>query len=95
METAKLILEYIEALIWPAIVLFGLISFRTQIGSAFSRLKHAEGPPNAGMPWTKNNDARLTELFRNRTSLDELTRLFGRSRGAIISRLKHLRLYQR
>ena len=44
MEIAKLILEYIEALIWPATVVFLVILFRTQVGQLFSRIKKADLP---------------------------------------------------
>ena len=48
--------------------------------------------PNAYDPWTEEDDARLTEWWREGLSLDEIADSFGRKRGAIISRLKKLGL---
>lgn len=44
MNTAKLILEYIQALIWPVTIFILLILFRTQISNIFSRVKKANLP---------------------------------------------------
>lgn len=44
MEIAKLILKYIEVLIWPAVVLYCLYLFKDQIGDFFSRLEKADLP---------------------------------------------------
>lgn len=44
MDTARLILEYIQALIWPVTVLILFIFFRRQIGNIFSRVKKADLP---------------------------------------------------
>ena len=48
--------------------------------------------PNAYDPWSEADDARLTELWREGLSLDEIAERFGRKRGAIISRIKKLNL---
>ena len=48
--------------------------------------------PNAYDPWTEEDDARLTEMWREGVSIDELAEHFGRKRGAIISRMKKLNL---
>lgn len=48
--------------------------------------------PNAYDPWTEEDDARLTELWGEGLSIDELAEHFGRKRGAIISRMKKLNL---
>lgn len=45
-------------------------------------------PPRHGDPWTARED-RLVE--RHHPDYDRLERLLGRKRGAIISRMKHLR----
>lgn len=45
-------------------------------------------PPRHGEPWTARED-RLVE--RHRPDYSRLERLLGRKRGAIISRMKHLR----
>ena len=47
---------------------------------------------NAYDPWTEEDDARLTEMWREGVSIDELAEHFGRKRGAIISRMKKLNL---
>lgn len=54
------------------------------------RQKH----PNAYRPWSKEDDARLTELFRDNTSVSALVKEFGRQRGAINSRLIRLGLVE-
>ena len=48
--------------------------------------------PNAYDPWSETDDARLTELWGEGLSLDEIADRFGRKRGAIISRIKKLGL---
>ena len=48
--------------------------------------------PNAYDPWSEEDDERLTELWREGLSLDEIAERFGRKRGAIISRMKKLNL---
>ncbi len=44
MEIAKLILEYIKALIWPSTVLILFLLYRTQIINVFNRIKKADLP---------------------------------------------------
>jgi hypothetical protein len=44
MEIAKLILEYIQALIWPTVVLIVTFLFRAQVISIFDRIKSAKLP---------------------------------------------------
>lgn len=44
MELAKIIVQYIEVLIWPLIVLIVLILFRAQIAGMFSRMRKADLP---------------------------------------------------
>jgi hypothetical protein len=44
MEMAKLVLEYIKALVWPAVAIgFGL-AFKKQIGELIARVRHAKLP---------------------------------------------------
>ena len=50
--------------------------------------------PNAYRPWSKEDDARLTELFRNSTKVATLVKEFGRQRGSISSRLIRLGLVE-
>lgn len=47
---------------------------------------------NAYMPWTKEDDLKLKEMFLTGTSLDELCVFFGRNFGAIKSRIEKLNL---
>ena len=44
MEIAKIVLEYIQALIWPAIVVFLAISFKNETASLLGRIKSAKLP---------------------------------------------------
>lgn len=48
--------------------------------------------PNAYDPWSADDDARLTTLWHDGTTVDDLAEHFGRKRGAILSRLKKLGL---
>lgn len=48
--------------------------------------------PNAFKPWTQPDDEKLQDLFKNGTSVQILTELFGRHTSAIESRLKKLGL---
>ncbi len=56
--------------------------------------KMREKHPQAYKPWSKEDDAKLTELFRNSTSVSSLVKEFGRQRGAINSRLIRLGLVE-
>ena len=53
-----------------------------------------EKHPNAYRPWSKEDDARLTELFRNNAKVSTLVKEFGRQRGSINSRLIRLGLIE-
>ena len=46
--------------------------------------------PNAYMPWSKDDDEKLLALYRKGTSVDELSRLFKRNEGGILSRIRKL-----
>ena len=48
--------------------------------------------PKAYKPWSKNDDALLTKLYKEGTSINELMTLFQRNRGGIASRLRKLGL---
>ncbi len=50
--------------------------------------------PNAYRAWSKEDDARLTELFRNSAKVSVLVKEFGRQRGSINSRLIRLGLVE-
>ncbi len=60
----------------------------------YAILKHTESlknlPENAGKPWTKEDDALLTELYKSGRSIRELKEKFKRTSGSIRSRLEHL-----
>jgi hypothetical protein len=47
---------------------------------------------NAYEPWTKESDERLVYLFRKGASIKELSEIFGRTQGAIRSRINKLLL---
>ena len=47
---------------------------------------------NAYAKWTPEDDEQLKVLYRNGTSIQELTKLFGRNEGAIYSRISKLGL---
>ena len=49
--------------------------------------KRKNTPPNAGSPWSQEEDERLMTEFDSGTPLYELAKLHGRTRGAIQSRL--------
>ena len=48
--------------------------------------------PNAYKPWHKEDDERLTKLYKEGVSIKELTTIFQRNRGSITSRLRKLKL---
>ncbi len=56
--------------------------------------KMREKHPNAYRPWSKEDDARLTEAFRNDATVSKLVKDFGRQRGSINSRLIRLGLVE-
>lgn len=50
--------------------------------------------PNAGRPWSKEDDAQLTELFNADTPMKALSKEFARKSGAITARLAKLGLIE-
>jgi hypothetical protein len=48
--------------------------------------------PNANARWTAAEEARLTQLHRDGTTVEDLMREFGRNRGGIMARLVKLGL---
>jgi ATP-dependent DNA helicase PIF1 len=50
--------------------------------------------PNAGRPWTKDDDERLTELFEADTPMKTIAKEFGRKASAITARLVKLELIE-
>ena len=56
MEIAKLILEYIRALIWPATVIAICVLFRRQVIALLNRIRHAELPGGVAVDLDKEID---------------------------------------
>jgi len=56
--------------------------------------KTREKFPNAGRPWTKEDDEKLTEMFGAETPMKKITKEFGRQSGAINARLAKLGLIE-
>ncbi len=56
--------------------------------------KTRETFPNAGRPWSTDDDALLTALFTEDTSMKALVKKFGRKTGAITARLVKLGLVE-
>lgn len=54
MDVLKLLLDFIESLVWPAVVLTGIILFRQQVRSLIQRLKSGEA---AGVKFNFNEAA--------------------------------------
>lgn len=54
--------------------------------------KLREKYPNVGRPWSKDDDATLTELFKDETPTAAIAKRFGRKPSAIRARLGHLGL---
>ena len=70
-----------------------------KIGDLFVTAKHSNHMQeqkalysNAYKPWSEVDDALLTKLYKEGTSIKELMTLFQRNRGGIASRLRKLRL---
>lgn len=55
-----------------------------------ARKKKRQLPPNAGQPWTPEEDQRLLGEYRADQTISHLAAAHGRTRGAIQSRLKLL-----
>ena len=75
METAQLILEYIQALIWPGIVIVGILIFRKPLVAIFSRLKAAGFP--GGVSFDFEKDIRNAEDLSREVSTSESRRESG------------------
>jgi hypothetical protein len=57
--------------------------------------KKSTQPVRAGMPWQPEDDETLEELYCEGASIKDLMIAFGRSRGAITSRIKKLELKEK
>lgn len=51
--------------------------------------------PNAYLSWNENDDMELVRLWRDGSSVDDLSAHFRRKTGAIVSRLKKLGIYEK
>lgn len=71
-------------------------SFRTTIKKLYKKyVKGAETHPNrAGESWDEEEDKRLEEEYLSGISVNEIARLHGRTRGAIVARLKRKKLIE-
>jgi hypothetical protein len=56
--------------------------------------KLREKHPNAYRPWTKDDDAKLSQMFEEGQSVASLVKTFGRQRGSINARLIKLGLVE-
>jgi ATP-dependent exoDNAse (exonuclease V) beta subunit len=60
---------------------------------AYSVIRNREINKDAYKPWTDEQDEELKMHFDNGTSISKMAAHFGRTKGAIISRLKKLNYY--
>lgn len=58
--------------------------------NTLSRIGDKDYPPNAGMPWTKDEDESLLAAIKEGKTIPELAKKHGRTTGAISSRLQKL-----
>ncbi|MFZ2886581.1 MAG: PIF1 family DEAD/DEAH box helicase [Minisyncoccia bacterium] len=65
-----------------------------QVGGSGKLAAIREKFPNAGRPWTKEDDDRLTEMFGAETPMKVIAKEFGRKSGAITARLAKLGLIE-
>jgi len=63
-------------------------------GAIYGKLKSLGNDPlhNAGKPWSAEEDARLRYEFMLKRKISYIAKEHGRTKGAIESRLKHLKL---
>lgn len=62
---------------------------------SYSVEKIREAHPNAYAKWAKEDDDKLELLYCEKTTVKELCDIFGRNRGAILSRIKKLELREK
>ncbi|MFI5978537.1 response regulator [Streptomyces sp. NPDC051452] len=82
METANLILNYIRALVWPAVVLFVVWRYQSHIGSLIPRIKSLSTPAGS----VEFTEARV--LLDQATAAANVTVRASTRRGAL-RRLEH------
>ncbi len=67
---------------------------RGAVGGSGKLAAIREKHPNVGRPWTKDDDAKLTEMFTENISHASIAKTFGRKPTAIIARLAKLGLIE-
>jgi F-box protein 18 (helicase) len=74
-----------------------IISNKTKIekstGKNYNYQSVREKNKSAYAPWTKEEDKKLAELFHKGRSAKELAKLFERTAGSVVARIKKLQLY--
>jgi superfamily I DNA/RNA helicase len=60
---------------------------------AYTVFRNREVNKDANKPWTEEQDEELKDFFDDGTSISKIAAHFGRTRGAIIARLKKLDIY--
>ncbi|ACF46014.1 hypothetical protein Paes_0973 [Prosthecochloris aestuarii DSM 271] len=63
MEIAKIVLEFIRALIWPAIVVFLALSFKNEVAALLGRIKSAKLP--GGVSFDLNEKIQEVKVLSN------------------------------
>lgn len=53
MEIAKLVLEYVKVLIWPAVALTAIVMFRVQVRTLMASLRHVKLPGGTELDWQR------------------------------------------
>jgi len=53
MDVARVVLEYLQALVWPAVVVFGLLLFRQPLAAILQRLKGAGLPGGVSLDFDR------------------------------------------
>jgi len=71
-------------------VIRALFTVSQALGAASAAKPRRELPPNAGKPWSPEDDARLAAAFDAGQTLDQLPGLFGRTRHSVEARLVKL-----
>ena len=63
-------------------------------GAIYGKLKSIENNPlrNAGKRWNEIEDSKLCDEFASKVRISDIAKEHGRTKGAIESRLKHLKL---
>jgi F-box protein, helicase, 18 len=64
-------------------------------GKSYTFDKVRESYKDAYKPWTDDQDDELTDMYINKKTLKEMAEYFGRTKGAIMSRIKRLDLSEK